>query len=215
MAWLAGFRWQLLVLAVVVVVVAAVLIVPGGPSCPDAEPTLAESRFDTGDEGWRLSVDTELEDETGLQYETTEGAHGGYVHAADPKANDTWYFVAPEAFRGDLSCAYGGTLVYDIRQSRTDNQFSNHDVRIAGADQLIALDLDRRPGTEWTTMSARIEAEAGWVVVRDDGTEPATEEVMRDVLSHVSSLSIRGEYRTGPDIGDLDNVALRSGPAAR
>jgi hypothetical protein len=66
--------------------------------------------------------------------------------------------------------------------------------------------------TEWTSYNIPLTATAGWRLV-EAGSTPPTEAQMRAALSNVTSLRIRGEFITGSDNGDLDNVVL-GGPAA-
>jgi Laminin B (Domain IV)/PEP-CTERM motif len=50
---------------------------------------------------------------------------------------------------------------------------------------------------------------AGWDV-GGSGGPAATEAQMQAVLSNLTSLRIRGEFNTGPDLAFLDNVVLRA-----
>ena len=43
-----------------------------------------------------------------------------------------------------------------------------------------------------------------------NNNDEATEEDIRNVLGSIEDIQIRGEYRTGDDIGRLDNVVLES-----
>ncbi len=52
-----------------------------------------------------------------------------------------------------------------------------------------------------------LSATAGWKIGELNGTVP-TESEFQSVLSNLTSLQIRGEYISGADTGDLDNVIL-------
>jgi hypothetical protein len=52
-----------------------------------------------------------------------------------------------------------------------------------------------------------------WRVESLDG-QPATEQQMKSVLSSLTSLLIRGEYRDGNETGDIDNIILNGNPTA-
>ena len=71
-----------------------------------------------------------------------------------------------------------------------------------------------RPSTDWTFFVVSLNESAGWEV-EGEGRAP-TQGEMQAVLGALSGLRIRGEYRSGPDTGGLDNVFLNpSGCADR
>ena len=72
----------------------------------------------------------------------------------------------------------------------------------------LAFDLPENPGTAWTAYTVPLRAGAGWKVGDGKGKE-ATEEQIRDVLSNLKTVKIRGEYREGEDTGGLDTVVLK------
>ncbi len=136
------------------------------------------------------------------------GNPGGYIEGDDEALGETWYFRAPDRVLAQLAAAEGGTLRYSLRQSETDAGFPDDDVVIEGPAGRLSYRFDTPPGTDWTDFSVRLSASAGW---RWNWNEPATADEMHAVLADPSRLQIRGEYRTGPDVGGLDNVVLRTG----
>ena len=83
---------------------------PAELSNPPTEPIL-DLEFDSDAEGWT----------------TTEGGStpiehdaAGYVCGTDQDFIDAWYFSAGPQWLGDQSAAYGGSLVYELKQSATD-----------------------------------------------------------------------------------------------
>ena len=155
------------------------------------------STFAAGTDGWTIFGD----------------AHGlvtddGGLRVTDDAAGDVWYWSAPASYLGCRDAFYGGTLSFQLRVDRTDAPFDDADVVIVGADGLIWFDTGRNPGTDWTTYTIALSADAGWKT--GDGGTPASEAQIRAVLGDIHALHIRGEYRTGDDIGWLAAVSLRA-----
>lgn len=173
----------------------------GSPACT------ATSTFTSGDEGWTLLGDAEG-GRAEPDFNATGGNPGAYVSADDDVAGGIWYWKAPPKFHGDFAAAYGKTLTFDLRQSSLDSQINDQrDVIFSGGGGLIWFD-STNPGTGWTSYSISLSASAGWML---DDNSPASETVIREVLSSLDEIQIRGEYISGPDTGSLDNVVLNSG----
>jgi hypothetical protein len=64
------------------------------------------------------------------------------------------------------------------------------------------------PGLDWTAYTVPLKAGPGWSK-QSDGTKPTRAE-MREVLSTLEDLRIKGEYSYLRDTGSLDSVYLRS-----
>jgi hypothetical protein len=174
----------------------------GNPQC---EPVTSD--FSDGDEGWTIIGDAQGEtvDPT---YSGTDGNPGGHILAVDDFTGGVWRFQAPPKYHGDFSAAYGQTLTFDLRVSATDEQFSSRDVLLTGggdANLLLWFDTQQNPGVDWTSYSIPLEVNAGWF---RNNNAAATESELRTVLADITNLQIRGEFRSGPDTGRLDNVVL-------
>jgi hypothetical protein len=171
------------------------------------EPTSCQARsaFDANSEGWLVS--TAAGDQIARSaYNATGGNGGGYISAANGLVSDPWYWEAPGRYLGDQSCAYGEALTFDLKQSSTGGEFNAADVILVGPSVTLVYDMPQNPGTVWTPFSVPLTADSGWV---KHGTSTApTEAEMLAVLSGLQALRIRGQYRTGVDIGSLDNVNL-------
>ena len=74
-----------------------------------------------------------------------------------------------------------------------------------GAAGRLSYRFEYAPGTAWTDFSVPLSASANW---RWNWNARATEAQIRSVLSRPFRLDIRGEYRTGDDIGGLDHFVL-------
>jgi hypothetical protein len=131
-----------------------------------------------------------------------------------------WYFVAPHPFWGDKSDYFGHRLTFALRTefNGTESDFFAPFVVISGTDSAGAqLHLFQSqsahslPGENWTQYAIRLDATAGWRVANNASlvlASTATEDDIRQVLSSVTSLRIRGEYGGTQYRGDLDTVSL-------
>ncbi len=171
-------------------------------------PTLpVVSTFDATDEGWyQISNITRYH----ITHVAAGGNPGGYVRASDTAAQGTWYFVAPPAYTGNLSAAYGKDLTFDLAQTSISSQFDGVDIQLVGERQTLVYDTPYNPQIAWTWFRVPLVA-GGWHVGALDGPI-ATEAEVRTVLSDLHALRIRGEYRSGTDTAWLDNVRFGVAP---
>lgn len=169
----------------------------------------AVSTFDANDEGWLITGDAQGGGTTPT-YNSSGGNPGGHISATDDVEGGVWYFQAPDKFHGNFSAAYGTNLTFDLRQSDTNNQFSSTDIYLRGDGLELTFDTANNPGTDWTPYSVPLTESSGWQL---SGSAPS-ETQFRQVLADVTDLQIRGEYITGSDVGDLDNVAMIPEPSA-
>jgi hypothetical protein len=169
------------------------------------------SEFDSDAEGWTVTGDTQ--GGSTPTWEGTGGNPGGHIVADDSVAGGTWYWNAPGEFLGGKSDSYDGTLEYDLRVSSTSSQFDNSDIVLEGDGKTLIYDHgdeSTHPGTDWTEYEVVLnESDGGWSD-ENTGTSP-TQPEFESVLSSLSALRIRGEYRSGSDTGRLDNVVLSGG----
>ena len=168
-------------------------------------PVLTAHDFSTSAQGWLIAGDTGLTDP---EFHANGGRPGGYISNVDEALGETWYFRAPASVLEQLAAAEHGTLSYHLKQSVDEPGFLDDDVVIAGPAGRLSYRFRSSPGTEWTSFSVALAASAGW---RWNWNAPATQEQIRRVLDHPTSLEIRGEYHTGPDVGAIDNVVLKAG----
>ena len=169
------------------------------------------SLFENDVEGWLILGDARGEQVT-PDFTPTDGNPGGHIHATDDVAGGVWYWQAPPKFLGDVSTGYGQTLSFDLRQSDTSSQFDDDDVVLAGENLSLVFDTPNNPGTSWTTYCVPLQ-ETGW---KKQGTDQVpSQSEFQSVLASLTELLIRGEFRTGSDVGGLDNVIfVRPEPAA-
>lgn len=171
---------------------------------PPPSPVLpVVSTFDTTDEGWyQITIATRYH----VTHVAADGNPGGYIKASDTTASGVWYFVAPPAYTGNVSAAYGKDLTFDLAQTSIDSQVDEVDVQLVGESKILVYDTPYNPQIAWTWFRVPIVA-GRWRVGALDGPI-ATEAEMRTVLSDLHALRIRGEYRAGSDTAWLDNVRL-------
>jgi hypothetical protein len=167
-------------------------------------PCGAASYFDADGEGWMVSGDVQS---VAPDYFATGGNPGGFVSGNDLVTGGTWYWEAPAKFFGNQSCAYGQALTFDLKQSLRDNQFDGEDIVLEGGGLKLVYETPYNPDTSWTSYAVLLSESSGWRKNTLTGDPPTPTEFM-SVLSALSGLRIRGEYRNGADSGGLDNVVL-------
>lgn len=165
----------------------------------------ATSRFDTGTEGWTAVGDVAAP----LTWSASGGNPGGHVFVPDQVVGGVTYFVAPAAFLGNQSAAFGTPLTFDLMQVHPggSNQFNERDVIIEGAGLAMAYNTSPNPPNgAWASYAVPLSA-GGWRMNSLSGAL-ATDQQIQQVLSSITSLRIRAEFQTGADTGHLDNVSL-------
>jgi hypothetical protein len=184
--------------------VAALAFVCTGCGRRQAGHELLVHDFSSSDEGWLVAGDT---GPAGPTFHPTGGRSGGYISNADEALGETWYFQAPASVLTQLAAADGGRLEYSLKQDSADAGFPDDDVVIVGEAGRLSYRFDYAPTTDWTDFSVQLSASADW---RWNWNARATEEQIRSVLSRPSRLEIRGEYRTGDDVGAMDRFVLKA-----
>lgn len=171
----------------------------------DAQPiVIAVSTFDVDDEGWTVIGDAQRG--TGIPTFVASGGNpGGFLSATDDETGGVWYWQAPAKFLGNISEAYGQTLRFELRQSAVTQQRDDYDVVLKGPGGTFYFDTPYNPAKTWTAYAVVLSETAGWT--KSDGSIP-TQVEMRALLADVTTLQIRGEYRSAADTGDIDNVVL-------
>jgi len=171
------------------------------------------STFDSNSEGWAF-----VNDGTNLTFHPTGGNPGGYISVTDLQLGDVWYFSAPAKFLGNQSAASHGTLKYDLSQISGigTTQFATAaDVIIAGAGLQLVFNAGANPAQypTWSSYSVPFDAAAGWRLFQGGviGAN-ATQAQLDGVLAALTGLFIEGEFTTGADTGNLDNVSLEVAP---
>ena len=162
---------------------------------------LLSSDFAGDAEGWSAPGEG-----TAITYFPADDSSDGYICADDRSEQSDWYFQAPQGWLGDQSAAYGGALRFVLRQSAEDAQYDADDVLLTGGGITLKYNTAENPRTDWTLYLVPLVETAGWINT-SSGAAPTRDEMIT-VLSSLSELRIRGEYREGEDTGCLDEVQL-------
>ena len=176
-------------------------------SCSQARAAreLVVHDFSSSAEGWQVAGDT---GDTPPVFVPSGGRSGGYISNTDEAVGETWYFRAPAGVLSQLAAAEGGRLEYSLKQDSAEFGFLDDDIVIVSAEGRLSYRFDHQPGTDWTDFSVPLSASVNW---RWNWNARATPEQMRSVLSRPLRLEIRGEYRTGDDVGAMDHFVLAAG----
>ena len=167
------------------------------------------SDFATDTEGWLLSGDATTSAPTFI---ATGGNPDGYAHGTDLTVGGVWYWQAPAKFLGDRSLSFQQPLSFDLRMRGSGPLFDAPDVTLIGGGLTLQADLSPVPqNVPWTSYSIRLDETGGWKLGTLAGAD-ATNAQIQDVLGSLSALRIRGEFITGSDNGDLDNVVMAAIP---
>jgi len=158
---------------------------------------LATSTFDSGRDGWTVDADGDV-----------GWDNHGSVNGTDLSTGGTWYFCAPSKFLGDKSLCYRGTLQFDLKQEQVDSPFDRDEIFLTGTGLTLVMNYPAasHPNAAWTRYTVPLNEYAGWVN-QSTGLAPTPGQFMA-VLSSLTSLRIRGEYRSGADKAWLDNVVM-------
>jgi len=179
-------------------------------ACMIGPTQAAISTFDTDTEGWTAQGDVV----GAINWLATGGNPGGHVSISDQTAGGVTYFVAPAAFLGDKSSALGSDLRFDLMQVYTGSasQFNDPDVILEGGGLTLVYDTPVNPANgTWT--SYQVPLVAGDWRLNGLGGATATPLQLETTLSNLTALRIRAEYRSGADVGHLDNVTLIPEPS--
>src|SRR5262245_60094393 len=88
-------------------------------------PTAVTSTFTNGREAWTtIRNDFHGAGSTGLAWFANGGSPGGFIRATDIQDAHTWYWRAPNKFRGDHSDLANKWLTYGEYQTVLSAQFS-------------------------------------------------------------------------------------------
>jgi hypothetical protein len=147
-------------------------------------------------------------------WEPDGGSQGGGIRAVED-GSSVYGFLASDAYLGDKSAFYGGSLTFDLKQDTDINQVDGNDIVLTGGGLTIAIDIGANPGTEWTQYSVGLGLGAGWKI-GGIGGRVATAAEIQTVLASLERLWIRGEFVNGTagDASNLDNVVMADQPPA-
>lgn len=168
-----------------------------------AQFVYAESAFDHDLDGWTTANDTR-----DFAWISDAGNPPGSIFARDVTTGAWWYFVAPGKFLGNKAGVYGGSLSWEVNPNlRNANDDSVADVILRGAGLTLVMNLPMPTVNTWNRYTVSLLETAGWRKTSFTGAVP-TQTEMLSVLSDLTSIWLRGEFRSGADAAYLDNVVL-------
>ncbi|MCC6460323.1 MAG: gliding motility-associated C-terminal domain-containing protein [Saprospiraceae bacterium] len=166
-----------------------------------------ESRFDTGDDGWRAIGDPVSAIPTWF---ANGGNPGGWLRSVDASTGGTWQWSAPTKFLGNKCTAYGNFLRFDLTASDFNTGNNQPDVTLVAGPVRLVFNTPVNPATTWTHYDILLSETAGWRLGNLNGQVPTAAQ-FRSALSNLTGLQIRGEFlSSADDTGGLDNVVLES-----
>lgn len=179
-----------------------------GPQLPPPPPPAQQrvTNFDMSDlEGWSV-----IGPATPMSLSTIAASQPFSGRSVGTNSNQDWWFLAPMKFRGDLSGYYGGSISYQYRYDGPSIAAlrSAPDIRIRGGNGLVLERIEHRalqPARQWRDNVHFIRVGNDWTI---PGRGAATESEIRQVLSNVQSIEIRGSRRVARDEGLIDVVLL-------
>jgi hypothetical protein len=186
-----------------------------GTDCGINQCAVGGGYFDAGNEGWwwahlkREGPYPTVFDSGDVNWNSTGGNPGGCISIYHPYG---WavFFVAPAAFLGDQSAAYGQSLRYDMKVSSGagDGYSAIPDLVLVGAGKCIVKRFGTVAlSTEWASFALLL-TEDGWTYDKPDNTTPVTAEDFHAVLADLTALYLCADYVNGLEMVYLDNVVL-------
>lgn len=179
-------------------------------STAHAATTIASSDFETDADGWRTGEFTDASAGAG---NPTYDAINKLISTTDTAANVA--FIAPSKFRGNLSAAFGGNIVFRLSNIGNDNPALYSAIAITSGGTTIFSTRVLGPATTLTPYSVVF---TGANFIRStpfsSGGAPVTDSELQGILANVSKFAILADWDSGPDNTRLDNVTLTAGGPA-
>ncbi len=174
-------------------------------STPAAAQTIASSNFTTGAEGWTNGDFTFLSSTSAVTWNA-----GGSITVNDNYGLNA--FVAPSAYLGNQSAAFGGTISFTLSALANDNLLYSP-VALIGAGLTLFSTIAPPPAASPTSFSISLIG-ANFTLNNPYGPPGtlATDAQLQSVLASLDRLAIQADWLTGGDTVTLDNVVL-AGPA--
>ena len=164
--------------------------------------TIISSTFTTDTEGWTLTGDPRQ-----VHWQASGGDPDGYLFWRDAVSiKKPSYWVAPDAYRGDLGEFYNGSMNFSWYASKQDWD-RPADVIIKGSNGHSLLATVSSPTKAWSHVDLTLSVEGGWHLDKVKGPL-ATADQIQAILADVTGLQIRAEHYGGKERGGLDSVSL-------
>jgi len=177
-------------------------------------PILAQSTFDTDNEGWRtqelrsfLNPPILVGSAQVPDYNAT-----GFISDQDVGSFFT-YYAAPASFLGDKSAAFGGSITFDmaITVLTPDGQGVGRGAILVGGGITLYYDLGIFPAATFTAFTVDLSPSTDWKLNSLSGSTPTNAE-MTTVLGNLTALYLNQEWASGTETVSLDNVVMAAVP---
>lgn len=176
----------------------------------NAATTIASSDFNAGTDGWTTGEFTNSA--PGTLTPTFEPSNG-VILTTDTAANVA--FIAPSAYLGNLSAAFGGTLSFELSNTANDNPALYSAIAITSGSTTIFSQRVLGPGVTLTPYSV-VFTGANFINSNpfSAGGTALTDAQLQGILNNVTKFAILADWHSGADNTRLDNVLLTSGAPA-
>jgi hypothetical protein len=160
------------------------------------------STFDSDRDGWWMVGDATP------THDAASGNPGGCFFAEETGTGNEDSYIAPCKFLGDRSSMIGKTLLLDLRVSPLQDDYADESfVRISnGVIELGYVEPMPITGNVWRRHAIPLVPSPGWKRLSTD--QQATPAEFAAVFGAIERFLVRGEYRSGPETGWIDNVRL-------
>ena len=181
------------------------------PNCPDKVVEPVVSNFEKDTDGWTIS---------GGGVPKKEHTPG-QISAQDKEKGESWWWEAPEAFRGKKTDFYKRQLRFKLKTASSGNwvegalnvvvdklspSVKGHDIVLESSDGLtLVYDVRDHPKENWSSYCVPLDESVKKWHNRKSGKE-ATARDIQLVLKDLHVLQIRGKYEVGSDTGSLKEV---------
>ena len=179
--------------------IAALLAATG----PVLAAPIASSTFDTSAEGWTNGDFNLLSTTAPVTYDLATGTI---------TVTDNYLFnglIAPSAYTGNKSAAFGGTITFQLSEPSTDG-VNYSPLALIGAGLTLYAKPALPPGTALTSYSVTLTG-AGFYTgdpYNPAGSTAVTDSQLQSVLASLDRLAIQADWHDGSDLVRLDNVVL-------
>lgn len=184
--------------------VALVLTTMACVFAPAHAGVLAQSNFNTGNDGWSIGDFSFLSGTTPANWDSSKLR----INTIDTFGNVA--FIAPTAYLGDKSAAFAQTFEFELGDRFNDGLSYAPLALISGSTVLYATRTNPPSVSDSLTKFTITLTGANFFTGNPfaGATTTATDEQLKAVLANLSRIAILADWNTGDDFAQLDNVVL-------
>ena len=174
---------------------------------PVMAATIASSNFTGSDQGWSVGEFSSVQPTVAATYDSA-----GRITTTDVSANVA--FIAPSAYLGNQSAAFGGSISFDLFDTANDG-LAYSPLTLIGNGLTLYYTLTAPPST--TSLTPFNLSLFGANFTTNNGFSPggavATDAQLQSVLASLDQFAILADWKSGEDLTTLDNVVFSDGRA--